>query len=764
MNSESQKIPIGQILKGWIQTISVCLTELRPQIFVSILITIAAIFLSTWFLVPVESAFSASMTVSVVVILSIWLLLMSHLNSSEQMQRPLNYAASLPVPRWQLWLSRIFVITIIQMMVTGLLIGAGYFWIKLASLSENPDTVIRGFFGMTVTFALWLTALFHAWSVTRQGYLWLVVICIVVLMFTGYDQEKEAFIWPLAFRPIVFLALAVGLALSYLGFVNRIKGVRLIKSGKKNTRATRGWRPWLIRGGALVGAILGIIALRQSNSYYSAVHQTENLEFSSSEEDVAIIQPLIDSGETHFEVVRDFLGPVETKGRFQVIVTEVFDGTGYGGIANWNMIRLGRDALDHQKLFPPDELFRHELTHVFLVLLSDGKLRRHFDAMQVFHEGVATYCQSLPDTETMTRYQAHSVLEALTSEQWNKEMTFSDVLNGKGDPYGHGYILAKALAEEFGADSFRRIALEVNDLETKAIFYKGEAFWYLLCNRLGFSIELLELRYLKLKEEFAKANQEILSLPEPDPIVTWEFDGGVTFKQRKNSAHDARLAIFVSTGENLLSEYEKPLTTDDNGHITLSAERIQELTDASSDGIVRYLPGWIHKAHHLPLYDKAKKLPQSPLQPEDGHELLSATKLIRFSSEHSADRKASFAIDRTPETFWHTSWGKTTPEHPHELVIDLGEIREISRFHYLARQDAGWNGTFKDCEFYVSDDPSHFETLAARTEFKKTKDFQSATCDAPVEGRYVMVRALSEINDGQWASAAEIIIEAKLPR
>ncbi|MCF7973976.1 MAG: sulfatase-like hydrolase/transferase [Phycisphaerae bacterium] len=131
-------------------------------------------------------------------------------------------------------------------------------------------------------------------------------------------------------------------------------------------------------------------------------------------------------------------------------------------------------------------------------------------------------------------------------------------------------------------------------------------------------------------------------------------------------------------------------------------------------------------------------------------------KLVRCSSEaDGANRKAVCAFDGNPVTHWHSEFQPIRHEHPYELVIDLGARRTVKGFRYLARQDNGWNGAFKACEFYVSNDPKAFGTLAVKTEFKKTKIPQDIAC-VPVTGRYVLVKVLSEINNGPWASAAEI--------
>ena len=142
---------------------------------------------------------------------------------------------------------------------------------------------------------------------------------------------------------------------------------------------------------------------------------------------------------------------------------------------------------------------------------------------------------------------------------------------------------------------------------------------------------------------------------------------------------------------------------------------------------------------------------------------LKETKLVRFSSENFGnDRRAAYAIDGSPRTVWHSQFAPKLHKHPHELVIDLGSTRKVSGFHYLARQDGGWNGAFGKTQFFLSDSPEKFGEPVLETTFAKVKKPQAANLEKPVEGRYLLVRVLNEINGNPWASAADIgVIQAK---
>ena len=70
------------------------------------------------------------------------------------------------------------------------------------------------------------------------------------------------------------------------------------------------------------------------------------------------------------------------------------------------------------------------------------------------------------------------------------------------------------------------------------------------------------------------------------------------------------------------------------------------------------------------------------------------------------DGTAENAIDGQTANYWHTEWSAAQPNHPHQLVLDLGKSQMISGFRYVPRQGAG-GGRIKDCRIYVGDDLIH---------------------------------------------------------
>ena len=136
-------------------------------------------------------------------------------------------------------------------------------------------------------------------------------------------------------------------------------------------------------------------------------------------------------------------------------------------------------------------------------------------------------------------------------------------------------------------------------------------------------------------------------------------------------------------------------------------------------------------------------------------------KIVRFSSENVSNAKlARNAIDGNANTIWHTQFSPEIKKHPHELIIDLGREFTLTGFRLLARQDAGWNGTLKDIEITVANNPKTFGPPTLKATLKKTKSPQDLNC-AALKGRFIRIRALSEINGGPWVSIAEFGVKGK---
>jgi len=89
---------------------------------------------------------------------------------------------------------------------------------------------------------------------------------------------------------------------------------------------------------------------------------------------------------------------------------------------------------------------------------------------------------------------------------------------------------------------------------------------------------------------------------------------------------------------------------------------------------------------------------------ENGKELSRENwKVVYADSEEmtNEDGKADNIFDLQSTTIWHTQWADASPEHPHQVVIDLGGVEKVAGFKYLPRQDSK-NGWIKDYRIFLS--------------------------------------------------------------
>jgi hypothetical protein len=117
---------------------------------------------------------------------------------------------------------------------------------------------------------------------------------------------------------------------------------------------------------------------------------------------------------------------------------------------------------------------------------------------------------------------------------------------------------------------------------------------------------------------------------------------------------------------------------------------------------------------------------------------------------------ATNVFDGNPATIWHTQWMGSAPAPPHEIQVDLGKSYEMSGFRYLPRQEVdAFNGSIAQYEFYVSSDGVTWGTPVASGTFAKSQTEKEVIFNL-VTGRYIRLRALTEVNGRPWTSAAEI--------
>ena len=80
-------------------------------------------------------------------------------------------------------------------------------------------------------------------------------------------------------------------------------------------------------------------------------------------------------------------------------------------------------------------------------------------------------------------------------------------------------------------------------------------------------------------------------------------------------------------------------------------------------------------------------------------------KIVYADSEEvdSGDGRSDNIFDLQSTTYWHTQYSETSDDFPHQIVIDLGSIKNIGGMKFLPRQDSP-NGRIKDYQVYISND------------------------------------------------------------
>ena len=101
----------------------------------------------------------------------------------------------------------------------------------------------------------------------------------------------------------------------------------------------------------------------------------------------------------------------------------------------------------------------------------------------------------------------------------------------------------------------------------------------------------------------------------------------------------------------------------------------------------------------------------------------------------------------------------TEPTYPHEIVIDMLDEYTVEKFTYQGRLD-GSNGRVASYEVYFSNDPNVWGEPAMSGQFANNSSVQSVNILSKPQARFLKFIAKSEVNGHNWASAAEIGVEA----
>ncbi len=121
---------------------------------------------------------------------------------------------------------------------------------------------------------------------------------------------------------------------------------------------------------------------------------------------------------------------------------------------------------------------------------------------------------------------------------------------------------------------------------------------------------------------------------------------------------------------------------------------------------------------------------------------------------------AALLVDGDLNTIWHSMYSVTLAKHPHWVIFDCSEQKEITGFTYTPRQN-GTNGNIKEYTIHVSQDGKNWGTAVTSGSFDRGSGTKKIVLKDPIKGRFVRLTALSEQNGYDFASGAEFAVIAK---
>lgn len=231
-------------------------------------------------------------------------------------------------------------------------------------------------------------------------------------------------------------------------------------------------------------------------------------------------------------------------------------------------------------------------------------------------------------------------------------------------------------------------------------------------------------------------------------------------KQLSDSALSAKAAVANPVCEPVL------IKDDGNGFAELSTNTpdAKIMYRIGADGDFKVYNGQaidMRKGGLMQAYAISDKLAQSMIT-EKSFSLFINKKdwsIVSFDSQQGGNEVAVNAIDDDINTIWHTAYAPTTPDLPHEIVVDMGHTWHVTTFSYRGRRD-GSNGHVLDYEVYFSNNPKVWGEPAAKGTLQDTDNKQDIEISSKPEARYLKFVARSVVNNQQYASAAELYIGA----
>ncbi len=265
------------------------------------------------------------------------------------------------------------------------------------------------------------------------------------------------------------------------------------------------------------------------------------------------------------------------------------------GQANWTKIRVPLALATSNQDFL--QTLRHETAHVFIEQLSNGRATDHFNAMRMFHEGVATAVQlegygdtSLTERQRMNRWAAGTDSRGRVPF---KLLCDNEALNRERDSdvvYPLGYVVANALLDAGGPTLPRRMLEALRDSRLPPGVMPTE-LWRILLQKCGTSLDLVIASYeTRLDLLGAREKTFVDGLPRLTGTVTVDGAEIVIRAEQKTSpnptaTNPAATMVCMVSQNRVLDTTPEYMPMQEDGSFRIPRLRV-------SGTKLRYLLGW----------------------------------------------------------------------------------------------------------------------------------------------------------------------------
>lgn len=238
------------------------------------------------------------------------------------------------------------------------------------------------------------------------------------------------------------------------------------------------------------------------------------------------MKALVKSADPAFETVADFLEVPEARRADRITVDLSSPLASHNaGQAYWKKIRMAlpekengeeKEAKGEREALA---ILGHEVTHVFIDQITQGRLEESFDSARWFHEGLASYVEFrfFRDDTGATAYRRWVALASRWNEVEFAEMVENSVFSSLRDPflaYPAGYLWVDSLVRVYGDEAPAKL-LRAIGREDGPRKLEGLALWRDACLAAGYDLERVRSDFrsqLKtLRNEFEK---ELAVFPE----------------------------------------------------------------------------------------------------------------------------------------------------------------------------------------------------------------------------------------------------------